>query len=259
METGRLMIDPPASGARNMSVDQALLETANESGRVTLRFYRWTEPTLSLGYFQNHADRTSHRASLACPLIRRRTGGGAIVHDQELTYSLCVPSKNRWASENGDLYRQTHFAIIDVLAAAGVTSTLFGDTPPFDVTAIRQTAGETAFSTDSFLCFLRRADGDIVLQGHKIVGSAQRRLKHALLQHGSILLRRSAAAPELAGICDLAGFALPIEELIENIAKAISKSLQINLENGTLSPAEERAAELANSSLFGSADWNLRR
>ena len=74
-----------------MAVDEALLETAASLGVPTLRFYQWQEPTMSLGYFQEYADRLRHAASAGCPTVRRASGGGAIMHDRELTYSLAVP------------------------------------------------------------------------------------------------------------------------------------------------------------------------
>src|SRR5262245_57717493 len=87
----RLLSDPPAPGAWNMAVDEVLLTAAAASGQATLRFYTWNEPTLSLGYFQAAADRQQHAASLACTLVRRASGGGAILHDRELTYSVALP------------------------------------------------------------------------------------------------------------------------------------------------------------------------
>src|SRR5688500_20216584 len=89
--TSRLLLDVPAPGAWNMAVDEALLESAALENRCTLRFYRWSEPTLSLGYFQRYEDRRQHAASLSCACVRRASGGGAILHDHELTYSLAVP------------------------------------------------------------------------------------------------------------------------------------------------------------------------
>jgi len=88
--TCRLIVDRPAPGAWNMAVDEALLDAAVEQGVAALRFYQWSEPTLSLGYFQRHADRDSHAASHDCTLVRRQSGGGAILHDRELTYSLTL-------------------------------------------------------------------------------------------------------------------------------------------------------------------------
>ncbi len=88
----RLLIDPPAPGAWNMAVDEVLLDWSAQSGGYAWRFYRWDEPTLSLGYFQPYEDRQRHPPSRACPAVRRATGGGAILHDAELTYSLAVPA-----------------------------------------------------------------------------------------------------------------------------------------------------------------------
>ena len=99
MTSVRLLIDAQEGGAWNMAVDHALLETAAETGAITLRFYEWTPATLSLGYFQPVADRLQHAASAACPIVRRSTGGGAIVHDQELTYSLVAPVSSRFGAE----------------------------------------------------------------------------------------------------------------------------------------------------------------
>ena len=73
----RVIVDPPLSGVRNMAIDEALLAAAAE-GWVTLRFYQWSAPTLSLGYFQSYDDRTGHAASLHCDCVRRHSGGGAI-------------------------------------------------------------------------------------------------------------------------------------------------------------------------------------
>ena len=117
-----LIIDPPADGAWNMAVDEALLKSANDSGQVTLRFYQWAAPTLSLGYFQKSADRALHRTSLGCEMVRRSSGGGAIVHDRELTYSLSLPGTNRWSSKQNDLYGSVHEAIVNYLQEIGAVS-----------------------------------------------------------------------------------------------------------------------------------------
>src|SRR2546421_118466 len=77
----RFVVDPPADGAWTMAVDEALLEATERDGLATIRFYEWSEPTLSLGYFQAHAERRLHTASAACTLVRRTSGGGAILHD----------------------------------------------------------------------------------------------------------------------------------------------------------------------------------
>ena len=154
----RLIIDPAASGAWNMSVDQALLETVEQSGQMTLRIYQWEPATISLGYFQAYDDRQQHEASANCPVVRRKTGGGAIVHDNEITYSLCVPSSERWSSKNSELYDLVHNSLIELLAGYGVAAHLFG-----------QREGEsTRADKDRFLCFQRRAEGDLILGQSKV-------------------------------------------------------------------------------------------
>ena len=115
METARVIFDLPQSGARNMATDQALLHTADEVGLITLRLYRWSSPTVSLGYFQTYASREEHEPSRNCELVRRYSGGGAIVHHHELTYSLSVPSRNRWSKQNSELYDLVHQEIIGLL------------------------------------------------------------------------------------------------------------------------------------------------
>ena len=88
------MIEGPGDGPWQMAVDEVLLDSAALHKTATLRFDRWQTPTVSLGYFQHVADRAQHPASLACPLVRRLSGGRAIVHDHELTYCLTLPAEH---------------------------------------------------------------------------------------------------------------------------------------------------------------------
>ena len=120
MSNIRLMIHEPMPGSLNMAIDQALLEHAAEAGVSTLRLYRWKPATVSLGYFQTWSSRSEHPPSIECPLVRRASGGGAIIHDQELTYSLALPSGDRWASHNRDLFDTIHQSLIACLAGFGV-------------------------------------------------------------------------------------------------------------------------------------------
>jgi len=207
MNTLRLLVDPPAAGAWNMAVDEALLESAAE-GVGTLRFYEWTPATLSLGYFQSAAQREQHAASRDCPLVRRASGGGAILHDRELTYSVAMPQAAARENQTSALYDLFHESLILALAEFGVPAALFLPTERNCVPEVRQNAAP------AFLCFQRRTCGDVVYQGAKIVGSAQRRRRGAVLQHGSILLARSPHAPELLGIGELTGIAISPADLI---------------------------------------------
>ena len=120
-----LLLDPPASGAWNMAVDEVLLEAAAADGQCTLRFYRWEEPTLSLGYFQTYADRWQHEPSSHAAVVRRMSGGGAILHDAELTYSFAVPSHHPLANNRLGFYQAVHTALIEALAQWGIEAAMF--------------------------------------------------------------------------------------------------------------------------------------
>ncbi len=196
-----LHVDPPAPGPWNMAVDEALLEAAAADGQCILRFYQWQEPTLSLGYFQAYSDRWQHAPSSGVAVVRRMTGGGAILHDKELTYSVAIPSRHPLAIDRLKLYEAVHAGLIATLAQWGIAATICGQ--PARLSPDRQ----------PFLCFERRSPGDVLLGDAKIAGSARRRCRGAVLQHGSILLRQSAAAPELSGLCELTGKSIEPEEL----------------------------------------------
>ncbi len=208
----RLIIDPPQSGPWNMAVDETLLWDAVENGIATLRFYQWSEPTLSLGYFQRYADRAQHPASRDCAVVRRQTGGGAILHDRELTYSLALPAGHSLARHAPCLYEAVHAAFI-----AALTTLQPVQSPLWIRGKLTESSG--AGADDSFLCFQRQSPGDVVLApaGHgptwKVLGSAQRRHRGAILQHGSLLVQQSPAAPELPGLYDLNGLNPRIPEL----------------------------------------------
>lgn len=251
-----------------MSVDQALLMSAEDKDCATLRFYGWSEPTLSLGYFQKYDDRKNHLGSSGCSLVRRRSGGGAILHDNELTYSLALPSTHRWSSQNSQLYDLVHELIISLLAKQHLTASLHRDAKPFvvgeklqaDQQPLRnQRPSAVPFvSSDAFLCFQRRTAGDIVMDGFKVMGSAQRRLKHSLLQHGSLLLGRSAFASELPGVAEL-GKPFDVQEFANSLADELGEKLKLNFARLGLREDEFEKAKEIEGAVFGRSNWNKKR
>jgi lipoate-protein ligase A len=195
-----------------MAVDEALLEAARLSRLTALRFYRWSEPTLSLGYFQKQLPDVLPDDLLRLPRIRRLSGGGAILHHHEWTYSCALPPLHPLASEPLKLYELVHEKIIECLSGQGIPAALRG-TPTSEN------------SHEPFLCFGREDPRDIVLGPHKILGSAQRRRRGAVLQHGSLLVKRSPFAPSYPGLCDLTGQEIPISDWIPNLAKRMAQML----------------------------------
>lgn len=264
----RVFHDPLAAGDWNMAVDEALLEDVATGGEPALRFYGWSPATLSLGYFQPHEDRQLHAASLNCPCVRRQSGGGAILHDRELTYSLIVPAAT-FPRRTEDLYRLVHESLIAALAEFGVAAEFCGYAlressvslaacQPVNVTRARADEPPVEHSCP-FLCFQRRSEFDLLVDTAKIAGSAQRRRRGGLLQHGSVLLAASTFAPELPGISDAAAKAVEARELADAWCASLAGRMQYHIHAATYSDSIRHAAEMLRRRKYASDAWNLRR
>lgn len=243
----RLVLDDAHTGAWNMAVDEALLESAARGQTATLRFYRWSEPTLSLGYFQRCSERRQHTPSIDCALIRRSSGGGAIMHDQELTYSFTSPIADRIAADVEKLYHDVHGSLVEALGKLGIPAKM------------RKPAKQSLDGPEPFLCFQRCAEGDVILEGHKIAGSAQRRRRLAVLQHGSLLLSRSAFAPELFGVQQLAPSALSVDQLLSVWLERLAARLGVAWRQGELHQEEIQIAKVLQRQKHLHANWIQKR
>ena len=207
-----LMVEPSAqSGVRNMAIDEFLLESAVATNLAAVRIYRWETATVSLGYFQNVAAFQSSGELSELPAVRRLSGGGAILHDREITYSCVLPAGTPLLSEPSIVYRIVHEAILEVLSNLGIDAAMRGS--------------DHKLADEPFLCFVRGDRNDILCGSHKIVGSAQRRRRGAVLQHGSLLLEASPHAPHIPGILDLVPEITIPNDLAERLGTAISHRL----------------------------------
>ena len=248
MQNLRLIIDGPLDGCWNMAIDEALLTSAGSPEALpTLRFYQWSQPTLSLGYFQPVHDRKSHPNSIDCPMVRRTTGGGAILHDQELTYSFTTPVETRFGQHAVVFYREFHEQLACSLAKWGIHC------------EVREGTVVESLVPPPFLCFQRYARGDLICGSSKVAGSAQRRRRRALLQHGSVVLETSKFAPEIAGVENISGVKIATETLIERWSKLISCRQEVRLEKGHFRSEEIEWAKYFAVGKFGQDDWNSRR
>ena len=168
-----LLKSGPGDAAFNMALDEALLQAAPRLGQPVLRFYSWTEPAASFGYFQKYAE--IKQMTPLRPLVRRPTGGGLVPHDADWTYSLVFPPGDDWYSLSAtDSYRRVHEWIRAAFARLNLATEL--------APACRKTLPGQ--------CFQGHEMFDLLCRGQKIAGAAQRRTRDGLLIQGSLQPRR---------------------------------------------------------------------
>lgn len=252
-----LWLDAAHRGPVNMARDEALLGLATQDGIGVLRLYRWAPFTLSFGAHEPALRRYDRERieALGLPVVRRPTGGRAVWHAEELTYSVAAPEA--FLGSLAESYHAIHTAIADALRSFGASVSL----------APRPT--EPAALEDG-ACFASPIGGEIVSQGKKVVGSAQLRRGGAFLQHGSILLSGSQGvvndvtrgAPPGSGditVDRILGHPVDPAALGHAISRAARDTWLGDWTDG--STVAERASTLAERHLarFSSEEWTWRR
>lgn len=272
----RLVLEEePRSGAINMAIDEALAESAAAGDHLpTLRFYQWEKPTLSLGRFQPVSDVDEEAlAADGVDLVRRSTGGRAILHQDELTYSVTAPiDEPRMTGRVMDAYVQLSRGLVAGLNALGL--------------GVGTEEGSTRTGRDaSPACFEIPSAYEIVIHGRKLIGSAQSRRNGYVLQHGTLPLRgRVSRIVDLlalgreeraelhsrleAGaitferareVSRLPGPMPPFEEIAWNMAMGTARTLNLSFQRGQLHPDEiRRAAELTRER-YANQEWTFQR
>ena len=219
----------PHSAAMNMAIDEALLETAVVP---TIRFYRWRSPALSFGYFGKFSDLAIYAAER--DLVRRWTGGGIVFHGDDLTYSIVIPASNPVFDESSVvIYERIHRVLADALHGVGERAVVVGGVNPGGIALPKH----AAINTSGYNCFANPVRADVMIEGQKIAGAAQRRTRRGLLQQGSIQ-----------------GFAMKTD-LAQKFAQALSANgseFELNEE------IFQRAQELAQQK-YGTESWLRKR
>jgi lipoate-protein ligase A len=219
MTSWRLLVDGPASPARNMAIDEALLR---EVRQPVLRIYEWSVPAVSLGYFQP--------AALAGerPFIRRYTGGGLVDHAHDVTYTIVLPRAHPWLDLSApESYCTIHQGVQAALAACGIESELM----------------PSASTVESEACFVKPVKFDLVSPVGKLSGAAQRRTREGMLHQGSILLPDPAKNRALR----------------RDFAGAFSTKMELDIARSVLTAAEgARAAEFERDR-YSTDAWNRTR
>jgi lipoyl(octanoyl) transferase len=261
----RLLHDPPGHGAWNMAVDEAIAQSVGE-GRApsTLRFYGWREPTVSLGYLQRSSGAVDRAACgrLGVAIVRRPTGGRAVLHTHELTYSAAVPADGPWGGlAVGESFSRMGQALVAGLKRLGVAAT------------IGEGGADRSASPRTEVCFQMRRVPAILVSGRKLVGSAQRRWGKAVLQHGSLLLDFDAAmhqavfpawpstnpAGNVTWLAALLG-RMPPEGVVEAaLLTGWSEMTGETCTPGTLLPEERGAATALVRVRYGDPAWTFQR
>jgi lipoate-protein ligase A len=166
------------SAAMNMAIDEALSETAVDT---SIRFYRWRSPALSFGYFGKFFD-----VEIYAPerdVVRRWTGGGIVFHGDDLTYSIVIPANDPAFDESSiAIYEKIHRALADALNGVGERAVVAGGVDPGEIVLSKH----APISASGYNCFENPVRADVMINGRKIAGAAQRRTRRGLLQQGSI-------------------------------------------------------------------------
>ena len=263
--TWRVILSDPQPGKMNMALDAAILE-AVEAGTVppTLRLYDWSPPCLSLGYSQPFSDIDLSRLnSRGWDVVRRPTGGQAILHTDELTYAVIGPKTDpRLKGGLMDSYRRISQALFQALITLGL---------PVEVHT-----GKNPLAHHQPVCFENPSDFEITVNGKKIIGSAQARKKSAILQHGSLPLRgdltritevltygsdeeRSIAGEILlrnaVTVASVLGDQISWKSAALAFREAFTKTLNIDLVEGSVTPGEITTARRLVEYKFGASAW----
>ena len=261
----RLIVERAQRGARNMAVDEALAE-AVDAGRSApvLRLYRWSPPCLSLGFSQPYeAADAGFCAAHGVDVVRRPTGGRAVLHHLELTYAVAAPlGQGAFTQDLQAAYRTICGALVAGLRAVGVPAELSG-----------APANGLIKPTQAIPCFVGPAAGEVVAGGRKLVGSAMRRLGNSILQHGSILegwdgalqagclglADDSSLRPVVVTIGELLGGAPEVGRLEEAIAAGAAATLGVEFAPSELSAEERARAALLERERYGQTGWTAGR
>ncbi len=180
----RLILDPPMTGKNNMEKDRELMEyvSTGESPPI-LRLYRWSPPAVSLGYFQDEKEVVDLQAcaDAGVDVVRRPTGGRAVLHHDELTYSIIVPEVHPFINNGGvmDAYRAISRGLITAFNLLNILASI---TP--------EEKGQGGLAPGS--CFDTPSAYEVQVKGKKVVGSAQLRRDGIVLQHGAIIFKLPA-------------------------------------------------------------------
>lgn len=259
-----------------MAVDEAILQLHAE-GKVppTVRFYTWSPATLSIGYFQKALKEINleevHKHGLG--FVRRPTGGRAVLHDKELTYSVIVSEQHpKMPSSVTEAYKIISMGLLHGFQNLGLRAEM--------VSLASEEEKEKYSSPGSSACFDSPSWYELVVEGKKVAGSAQTRQKGVILQHGSILLdmdvellfsllnfssdrlkqrMMESFRQKAVTINEVSSRPISLQEAMDAFGRGFASGLDVELVPGELTEEEQALAKELAQTRYGTEEWNLRR
>ncbi len=272
MERFRLMVDDVLTGYENMARDEALLESVhNGISPPVVRFYRWAPPGLSIGYLQRIEEEVDLSVCRRCGVdcVRRLTGGKSVLHDDELTYSIVIPSSHGTLDGIGivDSYLSISRGLIRSLSLLGVDA------------SVAKGESDAPGPPSSSVCFEMPSIYEILSGGKKIIGSAQTRRKGTILQHGSVPIswrmekmlalmgipegqrehHRAILKERATTLSEIQGARIEFEDLVPCFVQGFEDAFGIELVPSTYTASELKTAGDLALNKYGSDEWNLKR
>lgn len=255
----------PGNAFSNMAVDEAIARLVREGRKPpALRLYEWETPSVSLGYFQKtDSINTAYCVEKNMPVVRRLTGGRAVFHHHELTYSFsAITSHGVFSGSLKDSYKKINEALCLSVSMAGLS-------PETRLTKNQNSADYT--SKNSF-CFYSAAYGEVILNNRKIIGSAQKRWKDGLLQQGSIpfsldedeiknvfgISCRADLRTRMLGLREAAP-ELTLKKFKEIVRAAFEEIFHVEFIHAPLSQEEIRLALELEVRKYQTPEWNFQR
>ncbi|MDA1140523.1 MAG: biotin/lipoate A/B protein ligase family protein [Planctomycetota bacterium] len=232
-----------------MAIDEAILRVADrhpQESKPTLRFYQWEPSAVSIGYGQRIADfDLNDIRSSGYGFVRRVTGGGAIFHHREMTFSFVASVNDGDApADTGKVYSMLNQGLIAGLKHIGAE--------------VRQRGCEDAcINNTAAFCTVRTSPYDIVYHDKKLIGTSQRWTKRVVLEHGFIPLEPNPMTPEVLPLCEILGHSVSYKDLVDAMCKGFAAALDLELVSDSLT-VEERKVTEEFTEKYSTKKWNER-
>ena len=279
----RLIKDSYHTGFMNMAIDEAIM-IAHREGLVppTIRFYQWSPPAVSLGYFQDLEKEIDVDVckNLGIDIVRRPTGGKAVLHDKELTYSFIIRENHPLVNDSIlETYKKVSGGIIRGLSYLGIKAELVPLREKLKSTPSGNEAkSEIPHSDIKSICFSVPSQYEVQVEGKKIVGSAQVRKREIVLQHGSLLIElekdklfsvfnfpsvhireRLKTRFNATSLEEILKRKINFSELSEILPRGFEEEFGVRLVEGKLTEQEEKISKDLLENKYSTYEWNYQR